>query len=606
MNSSRLPGFRFADRFWAPRLEALRLVTLPGQWESMESTGRIDNFRAAAGRIDKPHQGFVFNDSDVYKWLEAAARAGPHPAYRDRMAELVELIAAAQDPDGYLNTAFMGENAAERWSNIRDRHELYCAGHLIEAALVLSEGDDDRLMSVARRLADLICSLFGPEENGKRPAVPGHQEIEIALIALYRSTRETRYLEQARYFVDARGRGLIGASAYHQDHKPFRELDRMTGHAVRALYLNVAAADLFIETGEPALLETLERLWERLYSRQVYLTGGLGARHSGESFGDDYELPNAAAYSETCAAVASILWNRRMLVITGEARYADAIETALYNAALSGISLAGDRYFYTNPLASEGAHRRAAYFSCACCPPNIARLLAALPGYFVSGADGAVRVDLYAAGSARVEVNGREIELKVETDYPWDGRVRIVMETAGSYRLQLRVPGWVEGVQVEVNGREGEWADGRMGDRASGPGYLRIERGWSAGDVVGLDFPMPPRWVAAHPRVVENVGRVALMRGPLVYCLESSAPHPEHLRIAIDGVVESMDINGMVGLRFEAEHAPPGPGWEGSLYRRARAGDPGGSPVRVIAIPYFAWANGEAGPMRVWLRRGTH
>lgn len=594
---SRVVSFQLTDRFWAQRLEALRTITLPGQWEAMESTGRIENFRAAAGRIEKPHQGFVFNDSDVYKWLEAAALAGPHPDYSPQVDELVELITEAQGEDGYLNTAFMGEKRAERWGNLRDQHELYCAGHLIEAALALAAGGDDRLTPAARRLADLVCSLFGPEEAGKRPAVPGHEEIEIALIALYRATGEANYLEQARYFIDARGRGLIGGAAYHQDHVPFRELEKMTGHAVRALYFNIAAADLYLETGEPSLLETLERLWERLYSRQVYITGGLGARHSGESFGEDYELPNASAYSETCAAAASIFWNRRMLAITGVTRYADALETALYNAALSGISLAGDRYFYTNPLASEGEHRRAAYFSCACCPPNIARLLAALPGYFVTVRDGAVCVDLYAAGKARVTLNGSEVGFRIETDYPWDGRVRLTLETAGEFGLRLRVPGWADGAKVEVNGR--------MGESASGGGYLKIDRDWLAGDVVELDFPMPPRWVTAHPEVVENMGRVALTRGPLVYCVESSDPHPEHLRIAINGPVERVDEEEMVKLRIAAEHVPPDRGWDGVLYRTAGDHDLEGKPAVVTAIPYYAWANGEAKPMRVWLKEVT-
>jgi DUF1680 family protein len=277
--------FTFSDSFWSPRLARLKSVTLPKQWAAMESTGRIDNFRRAAGLIEGEHQGYVFNDSDVYKWLEAAARAG---YAGEHVEELVQLILAAQEEDGYLNTAYMFDEAADRWSNIRDKHELYSAGHFIEAALALAANGDDRLIAAARKLADLICETFGPADAGKRPTVPGHQEIEIALIALYRATDEERYLETARYFIDARGQGLIGGRAYHQDHKAFRDLVKMDGHAVRALYLNVAAADLYIETGDPALLETLERLWERLYTRQIYVTGGLGARHSGEAFGEDY------------------------------------------------------------------------------------------------------------------------------------------------------------------------------------------------------------------------------------------------------------------------------------------------------------------------------
>lgn len=588
MNSRLNPiSYRITDRFWSPRLDALRTVTLPGQWRAMEATGRIDNFRRAAGTLVVPHRGFVFNDSDAYKWLEAAARAGYQAPEVD---ELIDLVRAAQGPDGYLNTAFMFEKEPDRWSNLRDDHELYCAGHLIEAALALARQGDDRLLDTALKFARLICDRFGSESEGKRPGVPGHEEVEIALVALCRHTGERRYLDQARYFLDARGRGLIGGQPYHQDHTPFRGLDKMTGHAVRALYLNIAAADVYMETGEPALLETLVRLWERMNGRQLYITGGLGARRSGEAFGEDYELPNAGAYAETCASLAGILWNERMLRITREARYADALETTLYNAALAGISLAGDAYFYTNPLADEGTHRRAAYFKCACCPPNIARLLAGLPDLVSSAGEGALWLHLYIAGEGRAELGGHDVRFRVETDYPRNGRVRIVLETGGNYGLQLRVPAWAREAALRVNGEDAGRPEA---------GYAALARDWQAGDQIELEMAMQARWLAAHPAVVENAGRVALVRGPLVYCVELNDPHPETLRIANDGAVEVVERGAWCDLRFEAAVVPEAPSESETSGKNFASL---GVTTPVTAVPYFTWANEEPAPMRVWLK----
>jgi hypothetical protein len=558
----------------------------------MEETGRIENFRRAAGLSDKPHQGFVFNDSDVYKWLEAAHTASQAdvltPELDSKLKRLTQTILSAQQPDGYLNTAFMFDEAPHRWQNIRDKHELYCAGHFIEAALASTNG---ALLSAAQHLADIICATFGDAPD-QINAVPGHPEIELALIKLYRATGDRKYLDQAEYFINARGRGLIGAQTYHLDHAPFRELDRLTGHAVRALYLCAAAADLYAETGEPALLETLTRLWERAYTRQVYVTGGLGARHSGESFGQDYELPNAAAYSETCAAVAAICWNWRMLLLTGESRYADTLETTLYNAALAGISLDGDKYFYTNPLANEGggtssAHRRAHYFNCACCPPNIARLLAALPQYFITASEKTLSLHLYAAG----EIHLPDFRAAIETGYPWEGQVRLTIHTAGAYTLRLRLPGWTRGdAQLFVNGDP----------REPGMGYAKLSEEWADGDQVDLHFPMPPRFIQAHPSVSENIGRAALARGPLVYCVEQTDPHPERLLVDTSAPVREVPANGMIHLALQAAVTPAGEAWGDELYQPAPPAEP--VEASVTAIPYYAWANADPAPMRVWLK----
>lgn len=621
--------------FWASRLKTLRQVTLPTQLEQLEGTGRLDNFRRAAGWTDAPRRGFVFDDSDVYKWLEAAALLlSPLPAGRARgrgdeeplltaFHAVSAAILAAQQPDGYLNTAFMGEQAAQRWANLRDLHELYCAGHFIQAALAASrasprstggagdrEGEvGDALLQAALRLADLICATFGPSETGRRPGVPGHQEIEIALIELYRLTRNRKYLEQAQFFLDARGHGLIGGSPYHQDHKPYRELDRLAGHAVRALYMNVAAADLYAETGDATLLQALTRLWEHTTARQMYVTGGLGARHAGESFGDDYELPNRQAYAETCAAIASLMWNYRMLLLTGDARFADLLEHTLYNAALPGLSLDGQRYFYTNPLASEGEHRRQPWFACACCPPNLARLLASLPGYFYSLDDeNTLWIHLYAENTLRLTLpDGAPLALEVHTSYPWQGDVTLTTRAAGAFALRLRLPAWCADPALTLNGSPL--------DQPLLPGsYVELRRTWADGDAVSLHLPMPVRYLEAHPAVAENHGKVAVQRGPLLYCLES-ADQPEfnlddlYLDLAQPPSVEHHpSLPGqLTALRLPAAHRLPSPPWQDQLYRprslsHARAA--ASALVTVTAIPYFAWANRQPGQLRVWLKAG--
>jgi len=354
---------RLEDGFWAPRLELLRKATLPSQHSLLEETQRMFNFLRASGKAEGEFSGFYFNDSDVYKWLEAAGFAlaySPNEGLRGMAQNVISEVSTAQDADGYFDTYFALERRAERWRNLRDLHELYCAGHLIQAAVAYHRATGDReLLDAATSFADNIASVFGP---GKQPGTSGHPEIEMALVELYRLTEDGVYLDIARFFLDQRGRGVIGGRAYHVDHETFRELDEVAGHAVRSLYLNCGAADIFMETGERALWEALERLWLNLTERRMYVTGGVGARHDGEAFGEDYELPSRHAYAETCAAIASVMWNWRMLLASGEAKYADVMELALYNGALSGISLDGERYFYVNPLADRGGHRRQAWF----------------------------------------------------------------------------------------------------------------------------------------------------------------------------------------------------------------------------------------------------
>lgn len=606
-----LTAIKLTDAFWAPRRRANREVTLPAQYRLCEETGRIDNFGRAAGKKDVPFQGvYFFNDSDVYKWLEAVAwtlATDEDPTLLQMAEATIAEIADAQQPNGYLDTYFTFDKAAERWTNLRDMHELYCAGHLIQAAIAHHRATrSDRLLSVAQRLADHVCEVFGPAKEGKRPGTPGHEEIEMALVELARETGRPEYRQQAQFFLDVRGRGLIGGSAYHQDHKPFRELDRMAGHAVRAVYLNAGAADLYAETGETALRVALDRLWDNMTARQIYVSGGIGSRYEGEAFGRDYELPNERAYAETCAAIGSVMWSWRMLALGGDARYADALELTLYNGVLAGLSLDGQSYFYRNPLAGDGTHRRQPWFDCACCPPNVARLLASLPGYFYSLSDEGIWVHLYAAGAARLPLaDGRAVGLTQHTRYPWDGEVVIEIEGESTFALMLRVPGWCEeGATLEINGRP---FDGTLV-----PGsYARVHRTWRRGDAARLNLPLPVRRVECHPYVAGNAGRVALMRGPLLYCVEQADNPAMDLRdLLLPGDAGFSTrfrpdlLSGVVVLQGQAQVIPPGAAWSDRLYRTVRpaAVKTESQPVEVMAIPYYAWANREPGAMQVWLQ----
>jgi DUF1680 family protein len=617
-----LGNVRLTDAFLEPRRRLNREATLPSQYDRLEQTGRLDNFRRAAGKKDVPFRGIYFNDSDVYKWLEAAAwtLASDLDPNLERMVNVaIGEIEDAQQPDGYLNTYFTFEKASERWTDLTHKHELYCAGHLIQAAVAHHRATgSERLLNVARGFADHICDTFGPEEEGKRLGTDGHEEIEMALVELYRDTGEHKYLDQAMYFVDVRGHGLLSGKTYHgthglpggreyyQDHKPLGEMQEMVGHAVRAVYLNAGATDLYAETGDPTLLEALERLWHNMTTRRMYVSGGIGSRYEDEAFGEDYELPNARAYAETCAAIGSVMWNWRMLTIDGDARYADLLEHTLYNAALPGLSLDGQSYFYQNPLSDSGTHRRRSWFGVACCPPNVARLLASLPGYFYGVSDNGVWVHLYAEGAAEVSLDeDRTVGLRQRTQYPWDADVEIEVDGEGDFGLMLRIPAWCEEeAAIEINGKP---FDGSV----SSGSYAEIRRAWRSGDKVHLSLPMPVSRVECHPYVAENAGRVALMRGPLLYCVEQV----DNLGVDLRDVVLPPEANysvrnrsdllgGVVVLETLAEIVPPDEGWGEHLYRgvHPRADRPQGSTVKLTAIPYYAWANRDPGPMRVWLR----
>jgi DUF1680 family protein len=608
----------FDGGLWARRQAVNREAALPHGLRMLETAGNLDNLRIAAGRKTGRFRGRVFMDSDVYKWLEAAAfeiARAPSDQLRASSETLIELVAAAQGDDGYLNSYYTVAEPGRRWTDLAHGHELYCAGHLIQAAVAYRRATgDDRLLAIARRFVDCIHAVFGP---GRRATTDGHAEIEMALVELYRETGERRHLDLAAFFLDQRGRGRIGQNRYDspaafQDRVPVREATTVEGHAVRALYLTTGAADLYLETGETLLLETLTRQWQDMVESKLYVTGGVGARHLAESFGLPYELPSDLAYGETCGGIASVMWSWRMLLATGDARYADLIERTLYNAVLAGVSLTGEQYFYVNPLASNGEAehlhrggcRRKAWHFVACCPPNVMRLLASLGHYVATGDASGLQIHQYAAA----HLVAPSVALRMETAYPWDGRVRLTLEetSAGPWTLALRVPGWCTGASARINGRE-------TAGSAAPSRYLRLERAWARGDVVEVDLPMQARCVVAHPWIESTRGCVAIERGPLVYCLEQ-ADHPG-TRIAdleIDAAAplqsawEPDTLDGVTVIRARGWEIDT-TAWRHRLYRPLAPAPPAlRRPVALHAIPYHAWANREPGGMRVWIPRAEN
>ena len=616
------------DSFWAPRLETNRRATIPMIYERCKESGRIEALRLKwkDGAPNKPH---VFWESDVAKWMEAAAyslRTHPDSGLEEQLESTITLLARAQQPDGYINAYYTVVEPGKRWTNLRDKHELYCAGHLIEAAVAHFETTGRRhFMDVMCRFADHIALQFG-REPAKRRGYCGHPEIELALVRLFRATGEQRYLDLAKYFVDERGakphyfdteavaRGEDPKSYaprthdYTQAHLPVREQTRAVGHAVRALYLYSGMADVARETGDKTLLETCGRLWESVYRRQMYITGGLGPSRDNEGFTYDYDLPNESAYAETCASIASVFWNHRLLQTRCESRFADEIERALYNGVLSGVSMDGSRFFYVNPLEMHAdeispddpyvkAHR-VGWFGCACCPPNIARLLASFGQYIYSEADREVAVHLYVRGHADCTIAGRHVRVRQETEYPWKGRIRIEVEPQSpvEFSLRLRIPGWARSHELLLNGKS-TGADIEHG-------YATLRRRWDRDDVIELILPMPIERVHAHPNVRNNFGRVALQRGPIIYCVESidvgvpvsSVVLPRNQEFL--AIYEKQMFGGTTTIRGEAAHVADSQ-WERQLYG---FGNPSMESIPFKAVPYAVWGNRDAAEMAVWLR----
>jgi len=614
------------DRFWAPRIRVNREVTIPHEYRQCKDTGRIEAFMLnwKPGMEPKPH---YFWDSDVAKWIEAASYSlatYPDPDLDALLDEVIEKVAFAQQPDGYLNVYFTVVEPENRWKNLGMWHELYCAGHMIEAGVAHYQATGKHtLLDVVCRYADYIASVFGP---GKHDGCPGHEEIELALVKLYRVTGERRYLDLSRFFLDQRGkkpsyfqremehltrdqaRGHLHffqkddgfSTEYCQDHLPVREQSEVTGHAVRAMYLYCGMADVAAETGDEGLLWANRNLWDNVCRHRMYVTGGIGPSRHNEGFTEDYDLPNLTAYAETCAAVGLVFWNHRLLQLEGDGKYADVMERALYNGTVSGVSLDGTRFFYVNPLESRGDHHRQEWFGCACCPPNIARLIASIGGYIYSQTDTGVYVHLYVQGSGKLQIGGREVVLKQQTDYPWDGRVKMVVEPEAplDFVLNLRLPGWCRAATLAVNGHTVDL------ERIVHRGYARLERNWQKGDTVELSLAMPVERVYASPAVREDGGCVALQRGPVVYCLEQADNDvPLHTILLPEdaGLKAEFDpdlLGGVVAITGQARVIDDSD-WDGELYRQY---PPRLKPYTIKAIPYYAWDHRQPGEMRVWIR----
>jgi hypothetical protein len=600
---------KIEDAFWAPRRETNRVASVPVNLDNLVKAGNIRNFELAAAGKREGFSGPVFMDSDLYKGLEAAAYSlatHPDPDLERRLDDIIAKIAAAQQPNGYLNTWFTVKEPGKRWTNLRDQHELYCAGHMFEAAVAYFQATGKRnFLNVAVKLADHIDSVFGPPP--KRLGYPGHPEIELALIKLWRVTGEARYFNLARFFVENRGRRFFAEEhrtplseydgTYWQDDVPIYEHKNIKGHAVRACYLMSGTTDVAAETGDAGLLKMLNRVWRNTAERNLYVTGGIGPSSHNEGFTVDYDLPNPSAYQETCATIALALWNHRLVLLYGDAKYADIVERALYNGVLAGVSQDGTRFFYVNPLESEGNHHRSPWFGCACCPPNVARTLASLGGYAYATSENTLWVNLYMQGSVKAKVAGTPLTLKVTTDYPWDGKVRLKLELTqpSRFELRLRSPAWCLHPRVSVEGSKG--APPTL-DR----GYLVLSREWRNGDTVELDLPMPVERVAAHPDVKADQGLLALQRGPLVYCVEAcDQPEPLaslHLpaNAELKAAKEKNLLGGIVAIQGQAE-VTAGLDWTRQLYQAFTPS----RRVPITAIPYYAWDNRQAGAMKVWL-----
>lgn len=612
------------DAFWAPRLAQNRERTIPHQYAQLRDTGRLDALRLTwqPGQEPVPH---IFWESDVAKWLEAASYSlatHPDPALDALVDETIALLAGAQQPDGYLNVYFTVVKPGARWTDLHHAHELYCAGHLIEAGVAHVQATGKRsLLEIVCRYADYIETVFGRAPGQKR-GYCGHEEIELALVKLYRATGQRRYLNLASYFVDERGQSpayfvaekearggtagyfgdherspLRASLEYNQAHAPVREQTQVVGHAVRAVYLYTAMADLAAETADPSLTAACQRLWTHLCSTRLYVTGGLGTTAANEGFTTDYDLPNETAYAETCASIGLVFWAQRMLLLTGAAHYVDVLERALYNGAMSGVSLDGTAYFYENPLASDGSVRRQEWFGCACCPPNLARLLASLGDYIYAAAPDGLLVNLYVGSQMTWTHADQPITVRQQSRCPWDGEVTLAlqMEAPSAFTLSLRVPAWCPDVTVSINGQD---TTGVIEH-----GYLRLPRTWAAGDTVHLRLAMPVLRLRAHPRVRADVGLVALQRGPIIYCAEEEDQTTPLDTLIVPAAADLIPVytahllGGVVLLRGSVLRDDPA--WADTLYR---SDEPQRTPTPLTAIPYYAWNNRRQGPMRVWLR----
>ncbi|MCL2742902.1 MAG: glycoside hydrolase family 127 protein [Planctomycetaceae bacterium] len=571
----------FDDQFWSPRLKTNAEVSIPHNYEWCEKTGRISNFARAAKLEEGPFKGIYFDDSDVYKLLEGTAYSlanNRDAALEKRADDVINWISKAQQPDGYLNTYFTLVEPEKRWISV-GRHELYCAGHLIEAAVAYKRATGkDTLLNVAEKFVKHITDIFIDKKSAKFD-VPGHEEIELALVKLYELTGKKEYLKLSEHFIDIRGdqtkRKDKIHGPYQQDHEPLRSASEITGHAVRAVYLYSGAADVAAYTGDKQLIEAMNRLWSDVVDRKMYITGGIGARHQGEAFGNAYELPNRTAYCETCAAIGLVFWAHRMNLLHGDAKYADVVERAMFNGVLAGIGMDGKSFFYVNPLESVGNHHRQPFFDCACCPTNVVRFVPSLPGYQYAVEGNTIYVNQFVSGTATLQLPDGEVTITQKTNYPWDGIVNFKFDrkpksgVSGTFNVKLRSPQW-------------------LGQVIYSP-IIHVNWVRTAEETISSDFPMEPTRMIANPKVVANRGRVAIQRGPLVYCFEQC-----------DNEVPVLQIKLPRNPVFTEEFKDIGlPGGQKVVVLKCKNIDG----KELTAIPYFAWDHRKPGAMAVWVRQ---
>ena len=601
--------------FWARRREINVSKSIPSLHQLLEANGRMNNFRRLVGKSTAPQIGPVFSDSDPYKWAEAVGfvlQSGDRPDLRQQLETLIDEIVAVQEPSGYLNTYYQeGRKPLRMLTETQTTgHELYCVGHMLQAAIAYYRATGDRKLLDAgvRFVNDFLLPSYGPAP--KKPIVSGHPEIEMALIELYRIDGDKRHLDLAGYILQGDERLQLPEyrTIYMFSGTPFTARTKLEGHAVRAMYACCGATDYYMETGDETYWRTLNKLWDDMTSTKMYITGGVGSRSDGEAFGDAYELPNFRAYGESCAAIGNMMWNWRMLAATGDAKFTDVIERALYNGINSGMSLDGVMYCYRNPLAfdpSTGEKIRNPWYDVTCCPPNLERTFGSLPGYFYSTSSDGIYVHLYDNSQLDWHLeDGTRLKITQKTNYPWEGTVDLAVTPAqpGDFTLYLRIPGWADNAEVSVNGKP--WTGIAPGK------YLSIRRRWSAGDAVRLQLPIVPQVLTANPHVADNTGRVAVQRGPLVYCLEgidqpegvdlsdvalpaqkltANSFESEFTKDLLDGIV----VLRQPGLVRESESGAV-------LYSRYTGYSAKTRHVDLVFIPYYAWSNRLATPMQVW------
>ena len=608
---------KVTDNFWGQRLQASREVTIPLAFSKCEETGRYENFVKAAHPSDTYKvEGFSFDDTDVYKTIEGASyslQTYPDKKLQKYIDSVLVIVAGAQEPDGYLYTArtvnpkhphnWAGK---ERWVAVENlSHEFYNLGHMIEGAVAHYQATGKRnFLNIAIKYADCVCREIGNGPQQKK-YVPGHQIAEMALVKLYMVTGDKKYLDQAKFFLDTRGY-TSRKDAYSQAHKPVVEQDEAVGHAVRAVYMYSGMADVAAITGDSSYIKAIDKIWDNIVSKKIYITGGIGARHAGEAFGNNYELPNQSAYCETCAAIGNVYMNYRLFLLHGDAKYFDVLERTLYNGLISGVSLDGGSFFYPNPLSSNGKYSRKPWFGCACCPSNVSRFIPSLPGYVYAVKNDQVYVNLYLSNKAELKVDKKKILLEQETGYPWNGDIRLkITQGNQDFTMKLRIPGWVRGnvlpcdlysyadnqkpaYQVSVNGQT---VESDVND-----GYLSIARKWKKGDVVEVHFDMIPRIVKANPKVEADHGRVAVERGPIVYCAE----WPDN-RFNVHSILLNQHPQFKVTDKPELLYGIRQITTDAQALSYDKAGKLVTKDVELTLIPYYAWAHRGEGDMEVWL-----